>query len=257
MVLPSEPIQSPGMASTTQTLPADYGMGPSGAILYTDGTATGTSSVGPEPMPGVHQAKATPKVGQAQISENLQKRYDAGVKVVTTVEPQFKTLFRLLDQTEAGAAPSATRAETIKVLRAKVLDPISVVREGEVFRFEGLLSLKDRGELILNQIATARDFTPEQARQVKEEMMGLYQDMKMWQAGEEAYYRLQADAMGVKFISRGDVNNAAPAEKLPTAKEIGLPAGWGEPEYRMVNGVRTLGTRGTDGKFYPLTKGGQ
>ena len=48
MALPSEPIQSPGMASTTQTLPADYGTGPSGAVLYTDGTATGTleSSLG-------------------------------------------------------------------------------------------------------------------------------------------------------------------------------------------------------------------
>jgi hypothetical protein len=46
-------------------------------------------------------------------------------------------------------------------------------------------------------------------------------------------------------------------EKLPTAKEIGLPAGWGEPEYRRVNGVRTLVIKDPSGVYHKLEKGGQ
>jgi hypothetical protein len=161
----------------------------------------------PTVPPGVLQPKVT--TGKAQISEKLQARYDRAIKAFSDAEPYYKTMFGLLDETISGKPLSATRSEMIRVLRAKVLDPISVVREGEVFRSDLLLGFKDQINQLLMRLESAKDFTPEQATQVKNEMQELFQNMQAWKQMQEGYFQAQAEALGLKFIQQQP--GAAPA----------------------------------------------
>ena len=302
MTLPSEPIQSPGMASTTQDLPADYGTGPSGAVLYTDGTATGTAPVGPEPRPGVHQARAVPKESAWNNPTRLNS-VEAGIVSKAMVNSGFRpVLYRVNLGTKFAAAaneqlnnleydirnmPGATKDELAPIIEAAMADIANSYNPGYA------LKAGEKNPIVDSWNAQLSEVKSRMLNSAPEALPGIIQGYR--RAVNTTMYSYLTDALrqvghvrkltrnyGVdpeKAITSGQIQDwkdqretawrvsgshtplapveGSSTEKLPTAREIGLPAGWGEPEYRMVNGVRTLVTKDPTGVYRKLEKGGQ
>ncbi len=180
-------------------------------------------------------------------------------KIFTEVQPQFRTLAIQLNDIAAGRR-QATGNEMAQVLRAKLLDPSTGVKEGEVNRWEGLTGFRNQIENFASQFDGDRNLlTPQRAQAILQELQVYHKSFVQWKDLEENFYDELLQSVKEKPLTRSKVLpvdwGIGAVPKPPTAKEAGLPPGFAEPKYELVNGVWTLGTRGPTGAFHPLTGG--
>lgn len=224
--------------------------------LYSEGTeppASFTPDVAPPPAPSqiVQPIKreSTLEAQKNKMLSHIQDKFDnGGSKVFYNSVPIYRTLFGLLqddvDRIRKGLPPQATRSEMFLMLRAKVLDPTSVVRESEVLRYQALQSFANKYRNTINLFK--QDYAPSESEilQMHRDLGRMYRDLRDWHISTQNAARQELINQGIdpgKLVVREEMTMPGVPGTGPSQPKI--PAGAtmaymnGKPVGYMLNGA--------------------
>ena len=224
--------------------------------LFSEGTeppVSFTPDVAPPPAPSqiVQPIKreSTLEAQKNKMLSHIQDKFDnGGSKVFYNSVPTYRTLFGLLqddvDRIRKGLPPQATRSEMFLVLRAKVLDPTSVVRESEVLRYQALQSFANKYRNTINLFK--QDYAPSESEilQMHRDLGRMYRDLRDWHISTQNAARQELINQGIapeKLVVREEMTMPGVPGTGPSQPKI--PAGAtmaymnGKPVGYMLNGA--------------------
>ena len=225
--------------------------------LYSEDTeppASFTPDVAPPPaLSQIVQPIKRESTLEAQKNKTLshiQDKFDnGGSKVFYNSVPTYRTLFGLLqddvDRIRKGLPPQATRSEMYLILRAKVLDPTSVVRESEVLRYQALQSFANKYRNTINLFK--QDYAPSESEilQMHRDLGRMYRDLRDWHVSTQNAARQELINQGIapeKLVVREEmtmpgVPGTGPSQpKIPAGAKLKYDRATGQPVGYMLNG---------------------
>lgn len=245
-------------ASGSQTLYSETG----GTGTAEPGLASGTPPMGTEvpqtdnvlrPMPP--KTTGLTETQKVRSIQHIQDRYNKEAHAYNEIAPIYKALMTQLQEVirdrNAGLPMSPTRAEQIRINRAKILDPDSIVRESEVYRYMQSMGWLDVLEEWKKRATENPEFTALQAENVMREMSQQFSGIRERYDNETAGFRQELEAIGLSgdsLVVRQSIEIPGLVQKAP-GKPPKVPAGWSEPTRRQLkNGMWVWTVKDAQGK---------